>query len=490
VSRQWDRRGFLGVIAGAVTGGCTPHGPATAPSAPHSAGTRAENALPGHPDWHLRERGSDRAIEGFADHVSVLPGQSFHLAVSTTAPRFHAEAFRIGWYGGAQARRVWRSGQLPGRRHEMPAATGPTRTVTAAWPPAVRVSTTGWPEGTYLIRLSASTGAQRYVPLTVRSARTTGRVVLVNAVATWQAYNTWGGHSLYQGPGGKADYARRSLAAGCDRPYDRDGAPLLLTYEQPAIALAERLALPLAYLTSMDIDADPHVLAGARAVVSLGHDEYWTPAMRAHVTQARDLGTNVAFLGANACFRRIRLEATRHGERRLVVCYKTDWRHDPLYGIDDAAVTADWREPPHPKPENSLTGTLYEASGASAAYTVTEPGHWLLRGTGATHGTRFPNLVGTEYDRVVGGPFTPDHLDILAHSPLTCRGVRSFHNTAYYTTPSGAGVFNTGTMRWVESLKGDGAHGIPPHTARFTQQVTSNLLHAFAAGPAARSARS
>ncbi|MFB7291544.1 N,N-dimethylformamidase beta subunit family domain-containing protein [Actinacidiphila glaucinigra] len=485
MSRQWDRREVLGLMAGAVVGACTPHDPDATPGPTPSAGTAAENELPGHSGWRLRRQGADRAIEGFADRVSVLPGHSFRLAVSTTAPHFHAEAFRLGWYGGAEARRVWRSGTLPGRRHEMPAAGGPTRTVTAAWPMTVRVPTTDWPEGTYLIRLTASTGEQRFVPLTVRSARTAGRVVLVNAVATWQAYNTWGGHSLYQGPGGKADYGTRSLAVSCDRPYDRDGAHLLLVYEQPAIAVAERTGLPLAYVTSMDLDADPHLLAGARAVVSLGHDEYWTPAMRARVTGARDTGTNVAFLGANACFRRIRLEPTGYGERRLVVCYKTDWRHDPQYGVDDAAVTTDWREPPHPEPENSLTGTLYEASGASAAYVVTRPGHWLLHGTGAVQGTRFPNLVGTEYDRVVDGPFTPRGIDVLAHSPLVCRGVSSFHNSAYYTTRSGSGVFNTGTMRWVESLKGDGAHGIPPHTADFTQQVTRTLLHAFAAGPAA-----
>ncbi|GAA3028134.1 hypothetical protein GCM10020000_00770 [Streptomyces olivoverticillatus] len=161
----------------------------------------------------------------------------------------------------------------------------------------MEVSTRGWPEGAYLIRLTSDAGDQRYVPLTVRSARTAGKLVLVNAVGTWQAYNTWGGHSLYYGPGGKDDYASRSLAVSCDRPYDRDGAPLFTTYEQPAVALAEKLGLPLAYVTSMDLDREPELLRGAHGVVSLGHDEYWTPAMRSRVTAARDAGTNVAFLG-------------------------------------------------------------------------------------------------------------------------------------------------------------------------------------------------
>jgi hypothetical protein len=490
---EWNRRHFLGAAAGAgagaLTAGCAAHtrsgGTDTTAARPlRLSSVAAENRLAGDADWRIRRLGEDRAMEGYADAASVLPGESFHLHVSTTARGFHAEAFRMGWYGGAQARRVWRSARVTGARQRVPGAEGETRTVTADWHPSLRVSTDGWPEGSYLVRLTADDGAQRYVPVTVRSAHTEGRLVLVNAVGTWQAYNTWGGHSLYQGPGGKSDYGNRSLAVSCDRPFDLNGAPLFLTYERPAIALAERLGLPLAYVTTMDLDRDPHLLRGARGVVSLGHDEYWTPAMRAHVTAARDAGTNVAFLGANACFRRIRLEPTPAGERRLVVCYKTDWPKDPMYGRDDAAVTTDWREPPHPRPENSLTGTLYESNPTNADYAVAEPGHWLLAGTGATRDTRFPNLVGTEYDRVNSGPDTPRPIEIIAHSKLVCRGVRSFSDSAYYTTRHGSGVFNTGTMRWVESLTGNGAHGIPRHTARFTSRVTANLFRAFAEGPA------
>jgi hypothetical protein len=488
----WDRRHFLGAAAGigagALASGCTDDGSRQQPtpgSGTATAAGTAENALPGDGDWRLRHRGGDRQIEGYADRVSVRPGETFHLHVSSASPGFRAEAFRMGWYRGAQARKVWTSSRIPARSQAVPAPLGPTRTVSANWPPTTEVPTRGWPEGAYLIRLTDDSGAQRYLPITVRSVHTAGRLVLVNAVATWQAYNTWGGHSLYYGPGGKSDYGTRSLAVSCGRPYDGNGAPLFTVYEQPAIALAERLDLPLAYVTGMDVDREPDLLAGALGVVSLGHDEYWTPGMRRGVTAARDAGTNLAFLGANACFRRIRLEPEGGVDRRLVVCYKTDWHLDPMYGKDEAAVTTDWREPPGADPENSMTGTLYESNPTEADYEVAEPGHWLFEGTGVRAGTRFHNLVGTEYDRVSGAA-TPRPLEVIAHSRLVCRGVRSFHDSAYYTTAGGAGVFNTGTMRWVESLKGDGSHGIPPATAAFTGQVTGNLLRTFAAGPAGR----
>ena len=117
------------------------------------------------------------------------------------------------------------------------------------------MQTADWPAGTYLLRLDASSGAQRYVPMTVRSFSTAGKLVIKNAVATWQAYNTWGGYDLYTGPGG---YNDRSLAVSLDRPYDGKGADEFLVFERKLINLAERLGLPLACRTSMDLDRDPN----------------------------------------------------------------------------------------------------------------------------------------------------------------------------------------------------------------------------------------
>ena len=439
----------------------------------------AENARPGDPHWEIRHLGAPDAIEGFAGASSVLTGESFPLFVSTTAAGFRVTAFRLGWYAGDGARPVWRSGPLRGLRQRRAGPVGVTNTVRADWGPSAEVPTDDWPPGAYLLRLDADSGAQRYVPVTIRSARTAGRVVIKNCVATWQAYNTWGGYDLYAGPG--SGYATRSLAVSLDRPYDVNGAAMFLTYERNVVKLAERMGLPLAYATGMDIAADPHLLDGASALVSPGHDEYWTPAERAHVTAARDEGVNLAFLGANAMFRRTRLDAGG----RLVICYKTSYTEDPLYGKDNALVTSDWREPPVPDPESSLIGTLYEGYPAVAAYVVTAPGCWVFAGTGVPAGARFPNLVGVEYDRVNPAYPVPRPIQVLSHSPLVCQGVASFADSAYYTHASGAGVFNSGTMRWVEAIYGDRPHGIDDHGTAFARQVTANLLRAFADGPAA-----
>ena len=504
VEGKTSRRAFLGLAwAGAVAGvaagaakifgrsGPAAH-PAAHPAALNATRTRRrpvpENSLPGDPHWAVRHLGSEHAIEGYAGKASVLTGESFPLFVSAESSGFRVTAFRLGWYQGTGARKVWQSKKLRGGAQQSPAVTDTTNTVHTDWDPVVEVPTDDWPAGAYLLRLDADSGAQRYVPVTVRSAKTAGKVVLKSCVQTWQAYNMWGGYDLYKGPTGA--YGNRSLVVSLDRPYDTNGANMFLTYERNVVKLAEHMlaeqgGLDLAYVTSMDIAADPHLLDGASALVSMGHDEYWTPEERANVTAARDNGVNLAFLGANALFRRTRLDSSALGGARLVVCYKTDYTQDPMYRKDPAEVTSDWREPPNSDPESALTGTIYEGYPVDASFVVSSPRSWVYAGTGVSAGTSFPHLVGIEYDRVNPAYPVQRPIEVLSHSPLTCQGASSYGDSAYYTHSGGAGVYNCGTMRWVEAIYGDQPHGITGKTPDFVRQVTANVLRAFADGPAA-----
>lgn len=490
-----ERRHFLAVaVAGAMAAALPllrPRGPRTETASPGSTRLTGdgERTRVGNPDWRIHSEGAPEAVQGYTDRSSVLPGEEFGLYVSTTASSFRVSALRVGWYGGQQARLVWRSPRIAGSVQARRRLLEVTRTVRADWNRTLGVRTDGWPEGAYLLRLEADNGHQRYVPLIVRSASGAGRTVLMHAVSTWQAYNAWGGYSLYHGEDGA--YGTRSLAVSFDRPYDRSGAQKFMVYERAVVVLAERLGIPLAYTTGVDVHREPGVLHGARAALSLGHDEYWSQQQRDHVTRARDSGTNVAFLGANACFRRIRLERGPTGDARTVVCYKTDYRADPYLTDHPTMPTNDFRRQPGADPESSLTGVLYEGYPVDAPYVVHADDHWLFEGTWVRRGDSFDHLVGVEYDRVTPGMPTPAPLEVIAHSPVLCKGAPSHADSAYYTAPSGAGVFASGTMRWVEALmagtQDNGRnHGMDARTGLFVTRTTENLIRAFAEGPCGR----
>ena len=121
--------------------------------------------------------------------------------------------------------------------------------------------------------------------------------------------------------------------------------------------VAEQAGIPLGYATDVDLHADPSLLDGARGMVTLGHDEYWSTNMRTAATVARDHGVNLAFLGGNEVYRHIRFEATPLGPNRLEINYKS-FAEDPYSKTDPLEATQDWRLPPNPRPESVLDGLM------------------------------------------------------------------------------------------------------------------------------------
>jgi len=459
--------------------------PSGAPGVGEPGWVAAENRRPGTAAWRITVRGPSHAIEGYADRVSASAGDAVTVYVSTTARWFQVEAYRMGWYGGARGRLLWRSRRVRGRRQADPSLWPETNMVQARWVPSLtfRVGDR-WPPGAYLLKLVAS-GAERYVPLTVTDPSSHDPLVVMDAVTTWQAYNDWGGRNLYWGP--FMESGTRSRVVSFDRPYARgDGASDFLHGELPLISLLEQAGLDATYWTDIDLHQHPELLLRHRALLSLGHDEYWSTAMRHGATVARDHGVNLAFLGANAVFRHIRLQASPLGPDREEVNYKpASARADPAWRTNRREVTTDWREPPLHQPESSLLGELYECNPTRADGVVVQPGSWLLAGTGLGTGSRLPNLVGPEYDRAMPSFPTLRGVELVLHSPLRCRFHSSFSDVTYYTTASGAGVVDTGTSSWICQIDAVCAGGRNnATTSAAVRRITTNLLRAFAAGPA------
>ncbi|MHB8670662.1 MAG: N,N-dimethylformamidase beta subunit family domain-containing protein [Acidimicrobiales bacterium] len=455
-----------------------------------------ENAKPGTEGWRLGRVAKNGEIEGWLDRVSAQQGDTVGLHVSTTAPTFRVEAYRMGFYGGKGGRLVWQSPTVEGSRQPSARRAEVTNLVDAPWPTSIPVAITGdWPPGDYLFKLIAGPaagqsggqlGPERWVPLTVRDDASNAAYVVQNAVTTWQAYNLWGGYDLYEGrtPGGGSSFERRSRVVSFDRPYDLGaGAGDFPGNELPFVSLVESLGLDVTYWTDVDLHERPQLLARHRALFTLGHDEYWSTAMRRGAEDGRDRGVNLGFLGANAVFRHIRFADSQAGPDRHEVAYKSA-SEDPLRHQDDAEVTVNWREPPLGKPESTLIGQEYECNPVKADMIVGDASAWVYAGTGLHEGDHLKDLVGPEYDRYYASLPGPRNVQILAHSPVRCRTKESYSDMTYYTAPSGAGVFATGTNWWVSHLSAPCADAAAcPHDEAVVR-ITQNVLEAFGRGPA------
>lgn len=472
-----------------------------------------ENARPGTRQWRLDRPATAREIEGYASSTSVQRGQTIALHVNTAEPSFTLEVFRIGWYRGLGARRVAGPIALPGTRQPMPAMDADSGLVDCAWCCALELTTADasdgscWASGAYLARITACiSGSQSYIFFVVRDDDRAADLLVQFGVTTYQAYNPWGGKSLYHW--GSSD-AQRARMVSFNRPYAANpqnpaaayglGAGEFLTNLQPhpdtykvsnaawdcnTVRWLEREGHDVSYATNLDTHARPLTLRRHKAWLSIGHDEYWSRSMREHVEAARDAGVHLGFFSANSAYWHIRLEpsAASGTADRIMVCHKKA-RRDP---VADATQTTDkWRSPALDQPEEQLIGVMYCGAPVDADVVISAPQHWVFAHTGLRAGDALRGLLGYEVDGVHGRG--PSNLQILATSPWTALTDTTLCGTAHmsiYTAASGALVFAAGTIQWAWGL--DNLNVPTLRSSRWSpaaQQITRNVLARFRQPP-------
>ncbi len=454
----------------------------------------AENAKPGTLNWICNFVQPEHALEGYASQVSAVSGDDVALFVNTRARAVQVQAYRMGYYQGLGGRLAWQSDFVPAGTQPAPVLTPGTGTVSCPWDHTMTISITkDWLPGCYLLKLVGSGGEEQFVPLTIRDDASMASYVIQNSVTTWQAYNLWGDYSLYYGRTGSGgqSFANRARIVSFDRPYPQtwaSGAADFVGNELPLLMHLESLGLDLTYWTDVDLHARPQLLANHRCLFSLGHDEYWSQPMRQAADQAVANGVNLAFLGANAVYRQIRMEPSSVGPDRLEVCYKSA-AEDPLASQEPSLTTVNWAEAPVRDPESALIGSMYQSVGAKADMVVTDSSSWFYDGCNLTDGHAFPNMILGEYDRYVPSLPGPQNVDVLAHSPVPGQG--NWSDVTYYTAPgNGGGVLAAGSASFVSMISTTGAipalvvPGPFPGITDVMRRAMENVYARFGLGPA------
>ena len=445
----------------------------------------AENTHLGTDSWRIPPgKEATTQIQAYASATSVAPGQDLRFYVSTqhdTIP-YWIDIFRLGWYQGYGGRLIstvssqvgHAQGYYDSVNHRLVNCSlcyidKNTGLIEARWQPSYTFTIpSNWVTGIYLAKFTVSTGQQTYAPFDV-TGNSSSRYVAVTPDTTYQAYNDWGGTSLYDadnGIAGETDTRARAFKVSFERPYTQgDGGSQVLIFEADAIHWLERQGYDLSYISNVDLQQHPNILLQHHAYLSLGHDEYWTKEMRDAVENARDFGVGLAFLGANASYWQMRFEPDSTGtlSDKTVVCYKVlsshnDLNLDPMYGKDNSRLTTQWRDPALARPENALIGIMYsdlthKQAGFpwSVSYNAQSP---LLKDTNLQAGQSYGcGLVGYEWDRLFSNGATPAGLQVIGQSATkNDSNVSDFSNTTYYIASSGALVFATGSIYWTAAL--------------------------------------
>ena len=429
-----------------------------------------ENRARGTTAWRLagpRELlGGERRglVEGYVSSDAVLPGQMEKVYVNAPGARsVTVSVYRMGWYGGTGGRLVLESDPLPSQRQPACTHRSTTGLSECDWQPTLSFTVpTALASGVYIAKLAGSDGSQSDCIFVVR-AHAPAPLLVELPTATWQAYNEWGGDSLY--PGGKAVQASGStqgVEVSYDRPYQsQTGAGQFFIREVAMVRFLERYGYAASYTTIDSLDTEQQQVAGAKALVDAGHSEYWSPRDEQAFARARDAGSSLLFFSSDTMAWRVRFEADTAGRAaHRIVAYKQSAERDP----DTAEPTGLF-----PLGGANVAGSAYNGC---ITPRVSQPGPpvyrlyswmartgppWLFAGAGGTGGSIL-GIVGYELDQRT--PASPPGTEVVGQGTAPCGAETEpspVHGTlaqsTLYTAPSGALVFASGTMGWLYGLE-------------------------------------
>jgi Domain of unknown function (DUF4082)/Bacterial Ig-like domain/Bacterial Ig domain len=467
-----------------------------------------ENALAGTPSSQWDIGPSDQTIRGFATDIGVNRGQRVHFKIQTDARAYKLDIYRMGYYGGQGARFI--------------ATVQPSAPLPQNQPNCLNDATTGlidcgnWGEsafwdvpatatsGIYFAKvIRTDTNGASHIVFVVRDDGSTSALLFQTSDTTWQAYNDYGGNSLYAG-----SPAGRAYKVSYNRPFntaDDSTHDFVWNAEYPMVRWLEANGYDVSYFTGVDSDRNGALIRQHKVFMSVGHDEYWSGGQRTNVEAARDAGVHLAFFSGNEVFWKTRWETSIDGSNtpyRTLVCYKETHANAK---IDPTPFwTGTWRDPRFSppadggRPENELTGTIFMVNDVGCcSMAITVPAAYsklrFWRNTsvanlapGAT-ATLPLGTLGYEWDEDLDNGFRPPGLidlssttknlsnQLLVDYGSTYSSGTAIHNLTLHRHQSGALVFGAGTVQWSWGL--DGTHDVASSVvSKDMQQATVNLL--------------
>jgi len=468
-----------------------------------------ENALPGNPisEWGVPNF-RDNSIAGFATKMSLNRGETVRFKINVqSGASYTIKIYRIGYYGGNGARLMANLGSFNGTiqpNGNYNSSTGlldcGNWSESANWAiPSSAVS------GFYIAKLERSGGGSNHIAFIVRNDASNSDLYFQIPDATWQAYNGYGGNSLYDGttswPSGhavKVSYNRPFFPYNSLFNTEGREADWYMNAEYPMIRWLERNGYDITYTGCNDVANNGSRLLNHRVFVTIGHDEYWSKGQRDNVEAARNAGIHMAFFTGNEVYWKTRWEDNNGSEDRTLVCYKEGLLGDGTIGERSCGTKCDpstewtglWRTGGNydaGRPENGLVGQI---SWVEYPTNITVPSAYknlrfwrnssianLSSGQMAALGN---NTLGYEWDYEQPAYASSYPAGRITMSSTTSNGVT--HKLSLYRHSSGALVFGAGTVQWSWGL--DGSHwGGSTTISPEIQQATVNLFADMGAQP-------
>ena len=424
---------------------------------------------------------------GYLNKLTFRPGDTLKFYISTAVSNYQIDFYKYDQNGSP----IFSSGNISGGLRTIPDSAYANG---CNWPMSYQLLIpSNWQPAVYEADFPVNNGyGQLVFAVQPAVSGSYSDILVILPSNTWQAYNNFGGKSLYEF---NSSNGVRSYKVSYNRPFTSGAQWDYYRWTDVFIHWIENLGINVEFANNVYVDKNPSLLGNYNIVIDVGHDEYWSYPERHQFTEFINNGGRLMILGGNTCWWQVRFE----DNFRTVICYK-DSTLDPLTGTADSLVTVNWYNNPVNNPENSLTGVSFRGGGyvnngnhlphseGYGDYAAFNTFHWIFKGTGLKEGQEFgfnSEIVGYETDgakfnwqdgipTVTGEDETPLNFRILGLSPAdNPEGFLNTHATmGLFYTPSGGAVFDVATTDWAEGLSSDDT----------VKKISENVLRKFIKG--------
>jgi hypothetical protein len=292
-----------------------------------------------------------------------------------------------------------------------------------------------------------------HAPLVVKSIEPK-KILVLSATNTWQAYNFWGGASIYDYFVEDGTQRARSHIINFDRPnpeadpfkqtrsWKLDGQ-LLANAEVPIFKWLSDNKLDFHAFSDQDLHTLEVIPDKTELVILSNHSEYWSKPMYDALEKHLKRGGHLLNLSGNAIYWKVvikdrKMEVRKDHSMHTLV-------HEP--GGNWASLG---------RPESAILGSSYTLKGwhTYAPYKVINANHWLFEGLNVAlgqligqEGKHFGPASGWECDK--RDAFSPPNIEIIA------KGTNPKHGGAewmIHQRPEGGWVMTTSSITFNGAL--------------------------------------
>jgi hypothetical protein len=413
--------------------------------------------------WFLQKQSA--GVEGYSTPISVVPGETIEFKVSAGGD-YEVTYLRLKQQGdGSIGIAVAGPISVNAGFQETPAEAWRNG---CSWETSFALDVPlDWQSGIYAAQCADLNGDKTYIVFILKSnPEQRNEIAVLANVNTWNAYNSWGGRSKYDG----AEVGSFARPNPSTTPIDDDAVNHLTRAELWVLNWLEDAGYSMDVYSDYDFHSGIDNFENYKVLILSTHPEYWTTEMLDNLEAYLAAGGSLLYLGGNGVF------------ERCVYIDDADalsfWGGDSTQGRDRNY----FRNMTPPRPERAILGVAfvynnYLTVSPPAPYRVEMADHRLFEGTGLANGDLIGEAglngpasgweidtsdSGSAADGVIvtawadndrGNP--PANIQVLARGAnLPVQGPYTAHMT-YYETESGGFVFSVGSLCFGGSLAQD-----------------------------------